>query len=99
MKQTRTQQNSLHLWARRLADALNAAGYDMRRTLRSDWEIPWTEENVKEHIIKPVAKAMYDKDSTKDLTTFETQQVYEVANRHLAEHTGVHVPFPSIEEN
>lgn len=95
---TLTQNKSLHVYFRLLAEALNDAGYNIRQTLKDDFNIPWTEFTVKELLAKPVIKAYLGKDSTTELTTDEVDEVYDVLNQNLGEKTGVFVPFPSNEE-
>lgn len=81
-----------------LADVLNDAGLDMKRTLKHDVEIPWTMENVKNHLWRPIQIAMTEKESTTSLDTVEPSQIYEVLTRHLATKHGVIVPpWPSEE--
>ena len=94
-QRTLQQNRSLHLYFTMLADELNAAGYDMRRTLKPGVDIPWTPDNVKEFLWKPLQHAYLDKESTTELTTKEIDKVYDVLNRHLGETTGVTVVFPS----
>lgn len=81
----------------KLADQLNDAGYDVMKTLRHDVAIPWTSTLIKELIWRQIQKAMYDKQSTADLTSGEMQLVYDTLNRHLGERFGLHCPWPSIE--
>lgn len=96
MTQRTSQQNrSLHLYFTLLAEELNQAGYDMKRTLKPGVDIPWTPDNVKEFLWKPVQHAYLDKESTTELTSAEIDKVYDVLNRHLGETTGVTVEFPS----
>lgn len=95
-KQRTLQQNrSLHLYFTLLAQELNQAGYDMKRTLNDDVNIPWGVATVKEYLWKPIQNAQLMKPSTTELTTKEIDLVYDTLNRYLAEKTGVHVPFPS----
>ena len=94
-QRTPSQNNSLHLYCERLADALNAAGYDMKRTLKHDVEIPWTKDSVKSHIWKPVQEAMTGKESTTEMNTVDPSEIYEVVSRHLGEKTGVFVEWPT----
>lgn len=95
-KQRTIQQNkALHKYNTNLSIALNDAGLDMKKVLKPHIDIPWTPEAIKEHIVHPIAKAMFNKDSTADLTTTEMQRVYEVVNRHMAEKFGVSVEWPS----
>ena len=48
MKRTDKQNKSLHLYFVLLADALNDAGLDMRKTLKPGVEIPWNYKTVKD---------------------------------------------------
>ncbi len=91
---TSQQNRAMHKYFRLLAEELNDAGYDMKSTLNEDREIPWTEENVKNHLWRPIQEAMLSKESTMDLETKEVNQVYEVLNRHLGEKLGISVMFP-----
>ena len=97
-KGTRTskQNRALHLFLRKLAESLNDAGLDMKRVLKEETEIPWTDKSAKEYLWHPVQKAMLGKESTKDLETDEVSAVYEALNRHIASKFGVSVPFPEI---
>lgn len=92
---TTTQNKALHKYYCLVSEALNDAGFDMKKTLKEETEIPWTAEAVKLNIWKPVQDAMFDKKSTTELETTEVDQVYKVIARHLSEKTGVHVEFPS----
>ncbi len=93
-QRTLRQNNALHLYCQLLADALNEAGYDMRKTLKADIDIPWTAENAKQYLFRPIMKAQLNKNSTTELTTTEVSAVFDTLNRHLGERLGVHVPFP-----
>lgn len=98
-RQRTTQQNkALHVLFRMLAEELNDAGLDMRKTLKQSVDIPWDPKTVKEYLWRPVQKAQLGKDSTTELTTEEIDKVFDTINRHLGERFGLHVPFPSIEE-
>ena len=98
MEQRTIKQNSaLHKFFELVAETLNSAGLDMRKTLRHDIDIPWTKDNVKNFLWKPFQEALLGKKSTKELTTAEVDKVYEVFNRHFGEKFGMHQPFPSIE--
>ncbi|MDB5422567.1 MAG: hypothetical protein JWR59_2514 [Brevundimonas sp.] len=98
-KQRTGQQNkALHVLFELLANTLNEAGYDMKRTLKAEVDIPWNGNTVKEYLWRPVQKAQLLKESTKDLTTKEIDLVFNTLNRHLGETLGVHTAFPSIED-
>ena len=95
-----TQQNkSLHKFCELLADALNDAGLDMRKTLKPEVEIPWNKDMVKEHIWRPIQEAVTGKHSTTEMNTLDPSQIYEIINRHMAEKHGISVPWPSEENN
>jgi len=67
----------------------------MKRTLKGDWDIPWTAENIKNHIWRPVQDIFLDKKSTTELTTSDIDRIYDIINKRLGEKFGVHVDFPS----
>lgn len=94
---TETQNKALHLYFTQLAEELNGAGLDMRKTLNPGIDIPWSAQTIKEFLWRPIMKAQTLKESTTDLTTKEIDQVFDVINKHLGEKFGLHVPFPSIE--
>ena len=96
-KRTPPQNNALHLYCELLAQALNDAGFDMKRTLKHDVEIPWNKDMVKEHIWKPVQESMTGKKSTTEMNTVDPSEIYEVVSRYLGQRTGVYVPWPSNE--
>ena len=91
---TPTQRNSLHKYLRNLADALNAAGLDMKKTLKPQAEIPWTMETAKDHLWRPIQEAMGKPESTEDLGTVDPSEVYNVLQRHIAAKFGINVEWP-----
>lgn len=99
-QRTEPQNKSGHKWFEEIAGALNSAGYTVnsREVLRLD--VPWTKENVKSFLFKPVMEALFpDKTSTTQLTTAEWSQVVDALNLALGERVGVHVPYPSREHD
>jgi hypothetical protein len=90
---TGKQNNALHVFCRLVAEELNKNGYSVESFFKEGVEIPFSPEIVKEHIWKPIQKAITDKDSTADLTTLEIQSTYENVNRALS-NKGVHIPWP-----
>lgn len=98
LKRTLQQNAALHLWFTQLAEALNEAGYDMRKTIREGIDIPWTAYTIKEYLWRPVQKELLQKISTTELDKIkDIDSVYDVVNRAIAERTGLHIPFPSID--
>lgn len=94
---TPKQNNALNLYLRQLAEALNAAGWDMKTVLKPSVEIPWNQDTAKEFLWRPIQKVMTDIESTADLDTRDVNAIYEVLDRHIAAKFGVHVEFPSVE--
>ena len=95
---TNQQRRSVYLYCGLLAKELNGRGLDMVKTL-SDVDISWSKESVKEHIWAKVQNAKFGNVSVNDLETPEVSEIYDVVNRHLSNKFGVHVPFPSKENN
>lgn len=95
VKGTRTgaQNRALHTYFTMVSDALNDAGLDIRAVIKEEVEIPWTPENVKEYLWKPVQKLAVQKEHTRELTKAEVSEVWEIFNRHIAKH-GVFIDFP-----
>lgn len=97
-QRTRSQNAALHLMFTHLADELNNAGFDMKRTLKESVDIPWNDKTVKEYLWRPIQQALLSKESTTELTTKEIDEVFDTLNKHLGEKLGIHVPFPSIDD-
>lgn len=94
---TSKQNNSLHQFLQDLADALNAAGLDMKTVLKPEVEIPWTQSSAKEFLWRPIQQVMTGKDSTTEPTTKDYLAVQETLLRHLASKFGVTVEWPCVE--
>ena len=86
---------SLHLYLTHLSEALNDAGYDMKRTLKVDVDIPWDGVSAKEYLWRPIQKALTKKDSTTKPSNKDYVYIYEVLSRHLVDKFGVNVPWPN----
>ena len=89
------QNKALHKYLEMLAVALNDAGYDMKRTLKQDFDIPWTRDSAKEYLWRPIQKAVIGEESTTKATRAEYPKIWEVLNRHLSAKFGISVPWPS----
>jgi len=96
-QRTIRQNKSAHLWFTHVADALNESGNDMQVVLAKRMEIWWTSSSVKECLFKVLAKAMYNKESSTQLTTKEFTDVTNMLRDVLARDYGVDVEVPSIE--
>jgi len=95
-RRSNAQNRALHLWFTQLAEELNNAGYDMKKLIRKEIDIPWSARNVKEYIWRPVQKAYLGVESSKDLKTQDIDKLFDIINRVLAERTGIYLPFPNI---
>ena len=96
-RRTLIQTSALYLYFSFLSDELNEAGQDMKKVIRKEIDIPWTPENVKLFLWKPIMEAYLNKISTTQLTTEDINKCYDILNKVIGERTGVHVDFPSIE--
>ena len=98
MEQRTSQQNkALHVYFGLVAEALNDAGLDIRKTVPID--IFWSYESVKELLWKPIQKSIYGKQSTTQLDKHkEIDIVWEHLNRFLARLGIESVNFPSLKE-
>jgi len=94
-KRSTKQNAAIHVFFKLLADELNDAGLDMKRTLKEETDIPWSPALVKEFLWKPVQDAAIGKKSTTQLDRAQVSHVYEILTRYLGQKFGVSVPFPS----
>lgn len=96
---TLTQNRALHLWLSQLAQTLNDAGLDMKRVLKTEVDIPWTQESAKEFLWRPIQQVMLSKKSTTEAETSEYNQVYETLSLHLMQKFSIpELPrWPSLE--
>lgn len=94
-QRTLTQNRALHKYCDMLADALNDAGYDMKKVIKQKVDIPWSQQSAKEFLWRPIQKAVTGIDSTTKPETSQYSAIYEVLNRHMAQKFGVSVPWPT----
>jgi len=92
-----TQNAALHKYFTLLADELNAGGFDMRKMLKQDIDIPWTMESVKDHLWRPLQEVIVKEKSTAKVERADYSKIYDVLSRHLSQKLGVFVPWPSVE--
>jgi len=89
---------SLHVYCKKLAEALNDAGYDFKKFLEVaeyKLDVPWTKDLVKEQLWRVVQVAQTEKQSTTEIIPYEALQIYEIVNSRVAELTGVSVEWPN----
>ena len=97
-RRTDKQNAALHLYFTQISEALNDAGFDMKKLIKKEIDIPWTPLNVKEYLWRPIQRELLRKKSTTELKTTDIDKVYDVLNRLLGERTGIFIPWPCIEE-
>jgi len=97
-QRTIPQNKAIHKLFEMMAEALNDAGWDMRKTLKPEVDIPWSKDTIKEYMWKPVMKAQLNKESTTEMTKKDINKVFETLHRHFGEKFGLHITFPSIEQ-
>ena len=95
-QRTLTQNAALHLFCKLLAEALNDGGYDFITFVKEGYPVPFNEDLVKNHIWRPVQKAITGKESSTKPETHEYPLIYDALNMKLAEH-GIFVPWPCKE--
>lgn len=93
-QRTDTQNNALHLYLSLLSTELNDAGLDMKQVLKPEVDIPWTTDNAKDYLWRPIQKALTRKESTTKPSTKEYPYIYDVLSRHMIDKFGVYVPWP-----
>ena len=96
-QRTIKQNRALHLFYYQLAELLNEHGLDMKAVLKEDVDIPWTTENVKNHLWRPLQEAYLNKKSTIQLETNEIDKIYNILCKMLGEKFGLHQEFPNME--
>ena len=96
-QRTDAQNRALWKYFELLADELNSAGYDMKKVLKPNVDIPWSKQTICDYVWKPIMKAQIGLESTTEMTTKDIDQIYDTINRHIGEKFGLHVDFPSIE--
>ena len=94
-KRTSKQNNSIQKYCRIMAEKLNAAGLDMRKVLKPEYEIPWTTNSFREQMFNRISLVMFDKTSSQ-LETTEPSEVHKVLDKNLAEKFNVSNDFPSL---
>src|SRR5262245_52259127 len=102
LQRTKVQNRALHLLFTKIAEELNAEGYDVRLVLQviaeNGIDMYWSKELVKELLWRRIQIKYLGKKSTTELdSTGEITEIYDMLNKFLGEQFGIHVPFPSEE--
>ena len=91
------QNNTLHLLFRRMAEALNDAGFEIPHPFKPDLEIPYSEESVKELLYKPIITMYFKVDRSTDLDTEQLSESMTILVDAVNRNTGVYIPIPTGE--
>ena len=92
---TLSQNNALHLYCARLAEAMNDAGYDQAHPEFENVTSEWTMYSVKEKLFKKILESMKGKESTAEASTVDYDKVHRSLDRWTSTHLGISVPFPN----
>lgn len=99
-RRTTTQNNSIYLYCRQVAEALSREGQTLNQVLgkmKKGVELPMTKELVLETIWRPIMEALLEKRSTTEMNKEQDISiVWEACNKFLSRF-GISVPFPSLE--
>ncbi len=97
MDRTYRQNRTIHLLFRRMAEALNDAGFEIRHPMKADLEIPYSEESVKELLYKPIITSYFKVNRSSELNTEQLSESMEILVDAVNRNTGVMVNIPSQE--
>ena len=97
MDRTYRQNRTIHLLFRRMATALNEAGFEIKHPFKPDLEIPWSEESVKDLLYRPIITSYFKVDRSSHLNTEQLSESMDILVDAVNRNTGVYVPIPSQE--
>ena len=97
MDRTYRQNRTIHLLFRRMAEALNDAGFEIRHPFKPDLEIPWSEHSIKELLYRPIITSYFKIDRSSLLSTEQLSESMEILVDAVNRNTGVLVHIPSQE--
>lgn len=95
-QRTTTQNAAMHKFFENLANTLNDAGIDFRVFIKAGYPVPFTPDLVKDHIWRPVQKAVTGHESTTKPKTHEYSIIYDCINVKLTDHE-IYEPWPCKE--
>ena len=97
MDRTYRQNRAIHLLFRRIATALNEAGFEIPHPFKPELEIPWSEESVKDLLYRPIIESYFKIERSSLLDTAQLSESMEILIDAVNRNTGVYVPIPSQE--
>ena len=97
MDRTYRQNRAIHLLFRRIATALNEAGFEITHPFKPDLEIPWSEHSVKDLLYRPIITSYFKIDRSSLLDTEQLSESMTILVDAVNRNTGVYVHIPSQE--
>jgi hypothetical protein len=94
---TYRQNRTLHLLFRRMATALNEAGFEISHPFKAELEIPWSEHSVKELLYRPIITSYFKLERSSDLDAAQLSESMEILIDAVNRNTGVYVHIPTGE--
>ena len=96
-QRTLRQNRAIHLYCDMIATVLNDLGktFKYEGIKGVEMELRYTQSLVKETMWKPIQKALFNIESTTELTTSEVSEVSIVIEKFFSEQ-GIDLPFPGI---
>ena len=97
------QNRSMWKWAKNMADALNASGFDKRKFYeavlsKGGQDLPWSKESVIDDLWRPYQEAITGKKSTTKPSTSQYIEIYDHVNHGVSRMTnGISVQWPCRE--
>lgn len=98
MTRTVKQQAAIEVYCRLVAEALNEQGITFAAFFKQGFNVPWSQEIVKDNIWRVMQRAVVEKESTKDIDRQEVVEIYDHLNLKLSEKFGIHIPWPVKED-
>ncbi len=80
-----------------LSRRLNAAGWDMRRTLKDDVSLQWNPALVKRYLWGDLQREIFGRRSLAQLSESDVAEVYHLLHSYLMGRTGISEPWPRRE--
>ena len=94
---TSRQNATVHLLFRRMATALNEAGFEISHPFKPELEIPWSEHSVKELLYRPIITSYFKVEQSSALDTTQISESMEILVDAVNRNTGILINIPSQE--
>lgn len=97
-QRTSRQNRAIYKLFTEIAREMQSQGIEQKTVMDNlvGYDAPVTPDFIKQ-VWKAIQFTMYRTTSTKDLTTKQIDEVFDVLNKFLGEKFAIHIPFPSME--